>query len=194
MAVKPVSKPDWTSANPSVRAEPTGSKKNSGWGISERPAREYMNWLFFNIDEWIDYFEEVTDNFGPLYAAVVGTGFYADINAAVAAVGAGDRILVLESATVNAVQVLSKNRLQIDFQPGVVYTKGSATAALQVQADYVRINGGEFKDFSGGGDSGIVVDAAADYTKIRDSHFKNCTSDVSDSGANTSIEGTTNEV
>lgn len=190
---KPTSKPDWTSANPAVRIEPTGSKKNTGWGIGERPPREFMNWLFFNIDEWIDYFEEVTDGFGQQYAAIVGTGFYADINAAVAAVGAGDRILVLESATINVIQSISKNRLQIDFQPGVIYTKGSAAAALQIQADYCRINGGEFASFSGGGDAGIIIDAGSDHTKIRDCHFRSCTADVTDNSSTSSIEGTTTE-
>lgn len=194
MAVKPSSKPAWTQSNPAVRTEPTGSKKNAGWGIGERPAREYENWLNFIMSEWIDYFEEVTDQFGSLYQAIVGTGFYADINAAITAVAAGSRILVLDSATINTTQSISKNRIQIDFQPGVIYTKGTAAPALQVQADYCKINGGEFFNFSGGGDSAIIVDAGSDYTKIRDSHFRTCTTDVTDNAATTSIQGTTTEV
>lgn len=194
MAVKPSSKLDWTTSNPAVRTEPTGSKKNTGFGIGERPARETVNWMFYNVDEWIDYLEEVTDGFGSYFNAIVGPNHYADLNAAVAAVGAGSRILVLASATINTIQVISKNSLTIEFQPGVVYTKGTASSALQIQADHVKIVGGQFYNFSGVSDAAILIDPAADFTKIRDCHFRTCTTDVTDNGVDTSIQGTTTEV
>lgn len=65
MASKPSSKLDWTigNSNPSaVRVEPSASKKTEGWVVNERPPFENMNWLFYNIDEWIDYLEAVTDS------------------------------------------------------------------------------------------------------------------------------------
>lgn len=61
---KPTSKPDWTEGNPSfatITQEPSAGKKLTGWNIDERPAREYMNWLFYILDQWVKYLESVTD-------------------------------------------------------------------------------------------------------------------------------------
>ena len=77
---KPTSKPDWTVGNPSfgtVTVEPSAGKKQNGWDVGERPPRQFMNWLFFNIDEWIDYLETTTDaliSLQGIYDAVVGVG------------------------------------------------------------------------------------------------------------------------
>lgn len=189
---KPSSKPAWIQGNPSQGIEPTSGEKLAGYAPNQRPGNKKFNWLLGNMSDWIDYFETATDQFAGVYQAIVGTGFYADINAAVAAVAAGSRILVLDSATINTIQSISKNRIQIDFQPGVIYTKGSAASALQIQADYVRINGGEFFNFGAAG--AVVIDAGSDFTKIRDSHFRTCTLDIADNATNSSIEGCTTEV
>lgn len=198
---KPTAKPLWTQTNPSRRTQPSNPYKETGWSIDERPASEFMNWLFYNMGvEWLDYFESVTDAFigyQTIYAAFVGTGglaTHADINAAISFVPAGSKILVLTSATINTVQSISKNNITVEFLPGVIYTKGSAQYALQVQADHCKIIGGQFNTFSGGSDAGIKVDASQDFTKIRDCHFKTCTTDVQDDGNSTSILGTTGEV
>ena len=159
-----------------------------------------MNWLFFNIDEWIDYLESVTDTTSgvfSLYQAFVGSGpgaTHADLNAVMAdgAIAAGARILVLSSATINTVQQITKHRVQIDFQPGVIYTKGSAINALEVNADYVRIIGGQFDNWTGVGAAPIKILVGSDHTKIRDSHFK-ASNDIDDASVSTSIEGTTEE-
>lgn len=196
---KPSSKPDWTSANPTVRTEPSGSKKNSGWATNERPAYQFFNWLFFNIDEWIDYLESVTDAFvgyQSIYSAFVGTGglaTHASINDAITDVPAGSKILVLNSATINTVQSISKNNITVEFKPGVIYTKGTAQYAIQVQADHAKIVDGIFEGFSGGSDAGIRVDNTSDFSKIRDCHFKNCTVGVDDQSVNGSLLGETYE-
>lgn len=197
---KPSSKLLWTKTNPTARTEPSNGKKETGWLVDERPAREFMNWLLFILDEWIDYFEEVTDGFigyQSIYDAFVGTGgmaTHATLNDALSDVPAGGRILVLDSATINTVQSISKNRVQVEFQPNVIYTKGSAQYGLQIQADYVRIIGGEFLGFSGGSDAAIKVDAGADFCKVSGSHFKTCTSDVEDTSLTAAVYGTTQEV
>lgn len=196
---KPSSKTLWTKTNPTVRTEPSGSKKESGWAPNERPPAEFFNWLDYITNEWIEYLESVTDAFigyQSIYAAFVGTGgiaTHADINSAVTDVAAGSKILVLDSATINTVQSISKNRLEVEFMPGVIYTKGSATCALQVQADYCRIKGGQFDNFNGGSDAGIKVDAGADFAKIHDSHYKGCTESVADSSGTAAVYGTTEE-
>jgi hypothetical protein len=155
--------------------------------------------MFFIIDQWVKWFDQEIQGFvgySKIYDAFVGTGplaTHADLNAAMLDVPAGGRILVISSATINTIQSISKNRVQVDFQPGVIYTKGLATSALQIQAKYVRVNSGEFFNFSGGGDNAIIIDAASDFTKIRDSHFRTCTTAVQDNTSTSSIEGTTEE-
>lgn len=196
MAVKPSSKPDWTTSTPGARTEPTGGKKSTGWTIDERPAFQYMNWLFYIITEWITYFEEVTDGFigfQAIYDAFVGTGglaTHATINDALIDVAAGGRILVMNSATVNIIQQVTKNNVLIEFQPGVVYTKGSATTALQISADEVKIVGGKFSGFSTAGNKAMIIDSGSDYTQVRDCRFLNCDTDISDLASTSDISGT----
>lgn len=196
MAIKPASKPDWTSANAPARTEPTGSKKNTGWEIDERPPREFMNWLFFNIDEWIDYFEEVTDGIAgaiEIYSAYVGSGglaSHASINDAMAdvAVVTGSRILVLSSATLSTIQVVSKPDIQIDFKPNVTYTKGSVATALRISQDGVVVNYGRFTAFAAGGDKAILIDAGADYALLFGQRYSGNTLDVSDLSGTATIQ------
>lgn len=59
---KPTSKPDWTVGNGSfatVTVEPSAPEKVSGWAVNQRPPRQFMNWLFYNIDLWIKYFNTI---------------------------------------------------------------------------------------------------------------------------------------
>ena len=196
---KPSSKTLWTKTNPGVRTEPSGAKKETGWAPNERPTAEHFNWLEYIMNEWVEYLESVTDDFigyQSIYAAFVGTGglaTHATLNDAIMDVAAGSKILVMNSATINTVQSISKNRLEIEFMPNVIYTKGTSLTALQIQADYVKIRGGQFDLFNGGSDKAIIIDAGSDFTKIRDSHFKTCTVDIEDLAATTSIEGTSTE-
>lgn len=195
---KPSSRPLWTVGNPSfgtVTIEPTGGKKLTGFTSGERPAFQTMNWLIYNLDQWIEYFDAV---FPGIYHAIVGAGAgasHATLAAALAdvAVPAGARILIQDSATVNATIQVTKNNVQLEFMPGVTYSKGSATTGLQISADGVRIMGGRFAAYSGGSDKAILIDAGSDYTMIRDIRFANCTTEVDDLASTTSILGTITE-
>lgn len=199
MAVKPSSQIDWTTSNPAVRSEPTSGEKNTGWAIDQRPPREYMNWLFYNLDQWVKYFEDVTDayiGFQAIYDAFVGTGglaTHATINAAMADVAAGARILVLDSATIDTEQRSTRNDVLVEFQPGVTYTKGLSTSCIKILADRVKIRGGRFSGFSGGGNKAIIIDATSDYCQIRDCYFQNCATEIDDGASTTSISGTITE-
>lgn len=193
---KPVKKPSWMTGITSVRVvEPTGGKKANGWDIDERPASEYFNWLFQNISDWVDYLDatsDVIESFNLFYAAVVGTGplaTHANINDAMAAIAAGQRILVISDLTINTTQQVTKNNVQIDVNPGVIFSKGTATIGLQVTADGVRINGGRFTGFSTVGDKAVQVDSGSDYTMLRDMRFLNCDTEINDLSATTSSTG-----
>ena len=48
----------WTDgASPSKVREPPSGKKLAGWLKSERPPYQYMNWLFWLTDQWIQYLD-----------------------------------------------------------------------------------------------------------------------------------------
>lgn len=197
---KPTSKPDWTVGNvdfATVTQEPTALKKQAGWLPNEKPPREFMNWLFYNLHEWIEYFEVETDTLiasAKPFDFIVGsgTGMTADLATAVSSANAGDRILVTENDSIDSVVQVNK-ALEIYFQPGVTYSKGAATSALEISADGVVIRQGRFTGFNGGSDVAIQILNTASHVMIRDCRFASNTESIDDQGINTTIEGLVNE-
>lgn len=183
---KPSSHIDWTDGNASKVTEPTVGKKLLGWIASERPAFQFMNWLFFRIDEWIKYFESVTDvGLAAQYNAIVKSsgGTHTSLAAALAdiAVPAYSRIYVASNESISIPVQVTKNGVRIEFAPGVTFTKAAAAArAIQVSADDVRIENGRFVGFNGVGESGILIDAGSSRTRILNNNFAACTTDIDD--------------
>ena len=65
MATKPDKFPEWANDNPtdpvsgqSARVAPPQSKKDSGWSREEVPPRQWFNWLFWKINQWVVWFED----------------------------------------------------------------------------------------------------------------------------------------
>jgi hypothetical protein len=61
MASKPSSKTNWTVGNPSfgtVTIEPNAGKKQTGWQAAEKPGHQYMNWVHYITNAWVEYFED----------------------------------------------------------------------------------------------------------------------------------------
>lgn len=183
---KPTRKPNWTYTNAPARAEPTNQKKVDGWGADERPPFQFFNWLFYNISEWIDYLDVTTTAQNQEYDAIVGdvgtdpAATHSTLVAALAAVNPKSKILVKLDYVVPAVIQIAKNDVHIVFRPGITYSKGAATSALQISADRVMIEGGRFTGFNSGGDSGILIDSGADYANIFRNYFYDNTDDVVD--------------
>lgn len=199
---KPILKPSWmTGISGTAVVEPTSGKKLAGWQIDERPPREYMNWLFQNISDWVDYVDSISgslDQFKTIYPAIVGTGpiaSHATLNDAMAdgAVPQGARILMVSDLTLNSVQQITKNNVRIEFMPGVSIIKGTATNGFQISADGVKIMDGRFVGFSTVGDKAILIDAGSDYVQIRDTRFNNCVTEIEDNASTTSVLGTLTE-
>lgn len=202
---KPATKPDWTVGNPSpgtIRVEPSVAKKQAGWFPDERPPSEFFNWLFFNLDEWVDYLESITDEIvglTALFDAYVGSGVlatHANLQDAHddGAIVPGSRILVLDSEALDSTVLLTKAELHIEFKPNVTYSKGGGAPTIGISvgasAHGTRILWGRFAGFSGGGEAAIDVNVAANYVMLRDMRFSNNTSDVEDNGNTTlSSEG-----
>ena len=62
---RPAEKPNWGYNNQDFAnrvIEPTTQKKIQGWNVGERPASEFLNWLFYNVSQWIDHFDETNQS------------------------------------------------------------------------------------------------------------------------------------
>ena len=198
---KPTEKMEWTVGNPTARTEPSAGKKTDGWDPNERPAREFMNWLFHNTQEWLDYFETETDALLALqstYDVVIGVGgTHATLNDAIADVGLGEnqRVLIKDPATLTTTQVLSKNGWEIFFKPLAIYSQGAVTTpGIQITGSRVRLHGGRFTDFDGGTDVAIELTAAARNCMIYDNMFFNTDVTIQDDGVNTALNNNLVEV
>lgn len=191
---KPTSKIDWTLGNPSfgtVTIEPSAGKKQTGWTAGERPPHQTMNWLFFNILDWINYFETTTDsltNLQGVFDAVVGTGGdYATLADLVASADWGNgllkNILVTSDQAISAPVTIDQNDVNIEFKPGVNVLKGvGANRALIIDAERVRITKGRFANFNAVGDIAIEVLGTASFVMIMENFFLNNDEDVIDQG------------
>lgn len=55
--VRPSGYVGWGSTGMTNSAEPLDSKKGLGWGVSEKPASSYFNWIQQKQDQWIQYLD-----------------------------------------------------------------------------------------------------------------------------------------
>lgn len=203
---KPTSKPSWTVGNPSfgtITVEPSAGKKQNGFDVGERPPRQFLNWLFWIVNDWINYFEETTDgllNLQGIYDAVVGVGgdfttltdllLDPDYQA-----GSVKNILITSDQSVSAPLTFNQNDVNLNFKPGVNIIKGiGAAQAFIIDAERVRVLGGRFANFDGAGDIGIRIDATAKYTIISQCYFLNCDTTIDDLSATSSLAQNIEEV
>lgn len=57
---KPTVYLDWTDGSPTKVTQPGPSQQASGWVAGERPPFQYMNWLFYITDQWIQWLDYYT--------------------------------------------------------------------------------------------------------------------------------------
>lgn len=70
MASRPSTYIDWVpSGNPSYITQPTTGQASTGWVVDEAPPFQYMNWLFYYTDQWIQYLDAVITPGAPSLAA-----------------------------------------------------------------------------------------------------------------------------
>lgn len=182
---KPTDHIDWTDGStPTKVVEPSVGKKLLGWIAGERPAFQFMNWLFWQTDNWDKYEETVTDFLLQSgYKATIGTGgTFADINAAMASADIlpGDRLLVISNLALAATQIITKANVAIDLMPGITISKAGAGTGIQFSAVGIRLKGGRISGFSGGGDKAILIDVGSNYFFIGEVRFGTNTTDISD--------------
>lgn len=203
---KPTSKPDWTVGNASfgtVTIEPSAGKKQTGWTKAERPPFQIMNWLFYNINDWINYFEAEVDAALAAkteYDAVVGVGgthaTLADLMAdADTIAGLNKNILVVSPQTLTAPVTIAVDFMRFFFKPGATLFKGTgANRALVIDSNSVKIVNARIENFNGGSDIGILLDTNAKNCIITQCSFLNNTLTVQDDGSNNALVANIDEV
>lgn len=201
---KPTSKPEWTVGNPdfaTVTQEPSAAKKEAGWLPDERPPREFMNWLFYNFGEWIDYFETEIDSFSGqsvIFDAFVGAGgTHADFNALMAdpEIANKKNVIVISTLAVDNPQIINQPGMNIWFKPQAGITKNGPTGAnigLQIDADRVRIMNGRFLSFNDGGD--IAMQINGNNCLAQGNMFNDNDTALDDQGNNNALVGNIEEV
>lgn len=171
---RPANFNEWTTTNPTARIEPTASKKESGWAADERPSFEFMNFLFFNIDDWLKYLDsqvalvrssaQFTVNVDPQL------GDFTTLQDAIDSVDvvAGSKILVTSDLTITEAVQLSKQDIEIEFRPGskIILDAGVTTGIRGLEiistADRVRLKHVRFQGFVNPGDVCLWLDVGAD--------------------------------
>jgi len=189
---RPSSKIDWTFGNPNqatVSVEPSDGKKEAGFSPNERPPAEYFNWLFQNIQEWIDFLEAEVDAAlaaRTLFDAVVGAGGTHEtlqelMNDPETAAGNIKNVLVATPETLNSTVTLGQNDMSFHFKPQAAVYKGSGlTKGLVIDAERVRILQGRFGNFAATGDIAIELTANAKFCMVTECYFINNDTDVKD--------------
>lgn len=192
---KPAGHINWTDGDPSKVTQPSASKMLIGWLSGERPAFQFFNWLFWRIDAWLKYFEQVTDATQSGYDWVVAAsgGSHATLAAAMADVNVlpNHRILVKDPEDISTTVEVSKTGLYIDFHPLATFTDDGAGTALRISGVRIVIKNARFENFT----LGIELQAISKNCRVQDCNFDNTvTTDITDAGDNNLKLGNLREV
>ncbi len=117
-------------------------------------------------------------------------GTHSDINDVIADPGIANikRVLVAATLTITTNQVIDKDDMEFVFKPQAIISKGGgSTKGLEITGKRVTIRNGKFKDFVAGGEKGIEIGAAAEFTYLDGCLFTNNDEDVNDLGANSTL-------
>lgn len=58
---RPIEYPNWTDGDPLKVVAPPGSFRLEGWDPGQAPPAQYMNWLFWLLNQWVMYFDTLTN-------------------------------------------------------------------------------------------------------------------------------------
>lgn len=113
MATKPSTFLDWTDGSASYVTEPPSGQKTTGWTDGQRPPYQYMNWLFWLSDQWIQYLDDVSGGWPSSFV----TDESELITALADALSAGGGVIsVRQNLTLTADRVLPPNTVLIGRQ------------------------------------------------------------------------------
>jgi len=200
MAVKPASHIDWTDGAPAKVVEPSAAKKLLGWTALERPPFEFMNFLFFRLDEWVKWSEAEIDAIvagGLEFDAVIApTGTHSDFNDLMADADIANikRILVATPLTLTTTQTIDEDDKEFIFKPDAVMTPSSLAVGFQITANKIRFVGGRFTGFNNASDIAIQITNTAKNALITQGYFFDNDTDIDDQGSNSTLVANVVEV
>jgi hypothetical protein len=116
---------------------------------------------------------------------------HATLAEALADAVAGDYLRVTESETVNTTISSALDDITIEFDPGVIFSKGSATTGFAFSGDGVKFINGKVSEFSTASD--IAIDLTGDFCSIQHTRFVNNDTDIDDTNATSAVVGVINE-
>lgn len=198
---KPTEHLDWTDGAAEKVVEPTAGKRLLGWIAAERPAFEFMNWLFWKQDEWNKYFDTEIDGVkatATVFDAVVGVGgTHADLATlmADADIATIKNVVVVSPQTLTVPVTIDQDDMKFTFKPQAVIA-GIPTIdnGLIITGERVKIIDGRFINFDKGGANAIELDASASYCMISSNHFLNCDTPIVDNGTLNNLNNNIEEV
>lgn len=192
---------DWTDGAAAKVQEPTPGKKELGWVASEKPAFEFMNWLFWAQDQINKQFEieiEAVKATATTFDAVVGIGgthadfitLFADPDIAII-----KNVSVVSPITLTTPIAFSQNDMRFTFKPQAILAGIPGLAqGLVISGERVRIDGCRFINFSDTGARAIELESSSKYCMINNNFFLNCDTTVLDNGSVNSINNNIEEV
>jgi len=204
MAIKPSSHIDWTDGDAAKQVEPSAGKKLLGWVALERPPFEFMNHLFFRLDEWQKYFEEVTDAQIASLLVIVDSdplkGNFTALQAAHDDAGtvAGSKIVITSDLVLTATVSITKPDIEIEMRNSKRFVKDAGAGAgfvgmqITATADRVRLKhcgfGKAGVEFDGAGDIALEILAGAEDVYLDNPIFgPGNTQDLEDNANNTLV-------
>lgn len=113
------------------------------------------------------------------YQAIVGTPSYCThttLAAAIAAVSAGDRILIVSNLDIATSVTINKANLLIEGMPGVTINEDGAATGFIISAAGVRLKSLRFLDFT----TAISITDTFNNNFITECRFNNCTTEIND--------------
>lgn len=143
---------NWTDGSGSKVVQPPSSQQASGWTAGEPPPFQYMNWLFWLTDQWIQWlsgntttiaFQNLTANTTIPNTANIGTYFcnpdtIAPFTATLPAVAANPGLMVVIKNT----GLPSNNNNVTVAANGADTIEGAATVSVTPRTSYILQNDG----------------------------------------------------
>lgn len=112
---------------------------------------------------------------------------YLDLASAIAAASTGDRIRVLDSQTLNTTITVSINDIDIEFDPGVTFSNGTAGTGFILSGTGVRLTKGRLTGFT------TAVSITGNYSTLFGQRFASNTTDVTDTLGTSQVVAVINE-
>jgi hypothetical protein len=197
---KPNKHLDWTDGDLAKIEEPPTGKKLLGWTAAEKPPAKWWNWNMYLVDQWLKYFETVTDSVlanGSVYDAVIGVGGTHDSIPDLMAdpdILLKKNILVISPFTLTSTILIDQNDMKFTFTPKATIAKGSIGLGIHIISERITLEGCRFLNFSGASEEALKLSAASKYCIIKECRFLNNDTAINDEGIGNNLTANIEEI